>query len=77
MDVPEELLDIEFEYKFDLSALFNYFDFINTSKFAQYIGIDPSLMRHYKVGNTYISATQRKRIEDGIHSIAAELQQIT
>lgn len=74
--IPEELLDVEFEYRFDLSAFFSYFDFINTSKFAQSIGIEPSLMRHYKSGKTYISAAQKKKIEDGIHSVAAELQQI-
>ena len=75
--VPEELLDVEFEYRFDLSAFFSYFDFINTSKFAESIGIEPSLMRHYKSGKTYISANQKKKIEDGIHSIASELHQIT
>lgn len=75
--IPGELLDVEFEYRFDISALFSYFDFINTSKFAQSIGIEPSLMRHYRSGNTYISASQKKKIEDGIHRMAAELQEIT
>ena len=75
--IPGELMDVEFEYRFDISALFNYFDFINISRFAESIGIEPSLMRHYKSGNTYISASQKKKIEDGIHSLAAELQQIT
>lgn len=77
VSVPDELLNIEFDFRFDISAFFNYFNFINTSKFAESIGIEPSLMRHYKSGKTYISDGQRKKIEDGIHSMAAELQQIT
>ena len=74
--VPEELLDLEFEYKYDVSALFSRFDFLNVSKFAQRIGISPSLMRHYKCGGTYISAEQAKRIENGLHSIAMEFLQV-
>ncbi|MBO4455096.1 MAG: hypothetical protein J5759_01465 [Bacteroidales bacterium] len=71
--VPEELLDPEFEYIYDISALFDAFKFLNASKFAESIGISPSLMRHYKSGNTYISAKQAKKIETGLHRIAQEL----
>ena len=74
--IPEELLDLEFEYKYDISALFNRFDFLNVSKFARKIGVSPSLMRHYKCGGTYISAEQAKRIENGLHSIAEEMMQV-
>lgn len=74
--VPEELIDLEFEYKYDISALFNRFDFLNVSKFAQRIGISPSLMRHYKCGGTYISSEQAKKIENGLHSIAREFLQV-
>ena len=70
---PDNLEDICFEYKYDVSALFNAFSFLNTSKFAERIGISPSLMRHYKAGGTYISDTQAKKIEAGLHQIAQEL----
>jgi predicted RNase H-like HicB family nuclease len=70
---PDNLEDISFEYKYDVSALFNAFSFLNTSKFAERIGISPSLMRHYKAGGTYISDTQAKKIEAGLHQIAQEL----
>lgn len=75
--VPEELSGLEFTFKYDVSSLFNEFNFINASKFAQWIGISPGLMRHYKAGDTYISETQAKRIEAGMHKIAERLLQVT
>ena len=75
--VPEYLENIEFEYTYDLSAFFSYFKFINVSKFAEAIGIEPSLMRHYKIGDARISREQAKRIENGIHVLASELQKVT
>ena len=71
--VPDELKDLSFEFKYDISAFFNAFDFLNASKFAERIGISPSLMRHYKSGDTYISSFQAKRIESGLHQIGREL----
>ena len=70
--VPEELKDLSFEYKYDISAMFNVFDFLNASKFAEWIGISPSLMRHYKSGDTYISQKQAKKIESGLHEIGRQ-----
>lgn len=72
-DVPDELVGLEFEFKYDISSLFNEFPFINATKFAQYIGISPSLMRHYKVGDTYISEAQAKKIESGLRQCAEKL----
>ncbi|MBQ7622351.1 MAG: hypothetical protein IJS66_01255 [Bacteroidales bacterium] len=73
MPVPEELQNATFEYTYDISALFDAFRFLNASKFAESIGISPSLMRHYKRGDTYISSAQAKRIEAGLHRLAREL----
>ena len=75
-EIPTELQDLEFTYKYDISALFDAFRFLNASKFAERIGLSPSLMRHYKSGDTYISAEQAKRIEGGLHQIARELLQV-
>lgn len=74
--VPEELKDLEFEYKYDISSVFNEFDFINISKFAKWTGIEPSLLRHYKLGDTYISAAQAKKIEKGLHRAARRMMQV-
>ena len=71
--IPRELQDLSFTYKYDISAFFNAFDFLNASKFAERVGISPSLMRHYKGGNTYISPAQAKKIESGLHQIGKEL----
>ena len=71
--IPKELQDLSFTYKYDISAFFNAFDFLNASKFAERVGISPSLMRHYKGGNTYISPAQAKKIESGLHQIGKEL----
>ena len=72
-EIPGELRNPVFEYTYDISALFDAFKFLNASKFAESIGISPSLMRHYKSGDTYISAKQAKKIEAGLHRIAREL----
>lgn len=76
-DIPTELLHAEFEYKYDISAFFDMFEFLNVSKLAKKIGINPSLMRHYKRGDTYISDAQAGKIESCIHEIARELLSVT
>lgn len=75
--VPDYLKDLKFEYKYDVSALFNAFDFLNISRFAKKVGISPGLMRHYKVGDTYISAKQAKKIQNGLHEIAKEFLSVS
>ena len=60
--LPEELQDVEFEYRFDIASVFNYYDFINVSKFAAYAGVNASLLRQYKSGGTYISDNQALKI---------------
>lgn len=74
---PDALDNIVFEYQYDMSALFDEFSFLNVSKFAERVGISPSLMRHYKAGDTYISSSQAKKIEAGLHQIARELQSVS
>ena len=75
--LPEELRDIEFEYKWDISSLFDYFKWINVSKLAESLGITPSLMRYYKKKGAYISDVQAQKIEDGLHRLADELKTIS
>jgi len=75
--LPEELRGLEFEYKWDIASLFDYFSWINVSKLATAIGITPSLMRYYKKKGAYISDAQARRIEDGLHRVADELKAIS
>ena len=74
--IPDELKSIEFEYKYDIASMFNYYDWINMSKFAHKAGINPSLMRQYSIGNTYISENQKFKIEKTLHSLGKELAAI-
>lgn len=74
--LPDELQDVEFEYKYDIASLFNYYNFINVSKFAKVAGINASLLRQYKSGNQYISENQVLKIEDALHKIANEIAEI-
>lgn len=59
-------------FKFDLSSLFDYYSMLNVSAFARYLGLNETLMRQYKKGNTYISDTQLQKIENGLHRLGAD-----
>ena len=72
-ELPDELKDIEFEYKYDLASFFNYYDWINATRFAKIAGINASLMRQYKAGVAYVSETQTKKIETVLHNLGNEL----
>jgi predicted RNase H-like HicB family nuclease len=72
-ELPTELKNIEFEYKFDIASLFNYYKWINVSKFAKIAGINASLMRQYKGGLQYISEAQLAKIENTLHTLGQEI----
>ena len=74
--LPAELQEIEFEFRYDVASLFDYYKFINVSKFAEKAGINASLMRQYKSGNQYISENQVLKIEVALHQIAHEFADI-
>lgn len=71
--VPEELKDLEFEYKYDIASFFHEFKWINISALAKVLGMNRSLLYQYKKGNTYISHEQMKRIEKGVHELGKRL----
>jgi predicted RNase H-like HicB family nuclease len=75
-EIPDELKDIQFVYKYDIASVFNYYSWINVSRFAREAGINPSLMRQYRTGKTYISENQVKRIESALHRLGNELAAI-
>ena len=55
---------------------FEYYSVLNVSAFARYVGINDTLMRQYKKGDTYISENQLKRIENGIHALGQEFTRL-
>ena len=74
--LPAELQGVEFEFRFDIASLFDFYKFINVSKFAEEAGINSSLMRQYKSGKQYISENQVLKIEAALHKIAREFAEI-
>jgi len=67
------ILTAEPEYKFNLTSLFEYYSMLNVSALACSIGINETLMRQYRKGDTYISGMQLKKIENGLHSFGKSL----
>lgn len=76
-EVPPEDFSEGFVYKYDIASVFNYFDFINVSKFAKRVGINASLLRQYKTRDTYISEAQAQRIQQAFHEVGEELSAIS
>lgn len=71
--VPAELVDLEFDYKYDTASVLEEISaIINMAGLAKETGINAVLLRRYKKGE-YISAMQAKRIEDGIHRIGMRM----
>lgn len=62
-----------FEFLYDLSALFEQFDYLKISSVAKRAGLNPSLVRNYVNGHKFASDNQAKKIEDTIHQLGKEL----
>lgn len=73
-DFPD---DIEVVFRYDIPSFFNFFDFINVSKFAVRAGINESKMRQYKSGLSAASEQTAKKIEQTAREIGLELQSVT
>lgn len=72
--IPEEIDgEIEFEYKYDVPSLFNFFDEINITTFSRKIGLNASLMRQYKNGLAFASHKQVEKIKKGLHELGRQL----
>ena len=65
--------DIDFEYQYDLSSLFEQFKVLNVSEIAAKAGVNKSLLLQYKRGLKHASQKQAKRIEQTIHQLGSEL----
>ena len=64
---------IEVEYRYDIPSFFNFFDFINVSKFAEFAGINESKMRAYKSGVAYPGEKTMAKISRAVKTIGAEI----
>lgn len=68
--------DAEVQFTLDISALFDAFPFLNASAFAEWIGINPSLMRRYKSGLAKPTGKTREIIRNGFRSMADRFQHV-
>ena len=67
---------VDVDYKYDLQSFFNYFNWINISKFAKAAGINESKMRQYKTGQAFASERTKATIEKTIHKMSQELASV-
>lgn len=70
--IPEELIDLEFDYQYDTASALVEFSFINLTALAKEIGINASLMHQYKAGQ-YISPAQAEKIQLGINRMGERM----
>jgi len=61
------------ELQLDVKQFFEYFKSINLSGFAQYTGINRSLLNQYSKGLKRPSEKQSLRILEGIHNLGKDL----
>ena len=71
--LPDDIKEVEVDYRYDLQSFFNYFNWINISKFAQAAGINESKMRQYKTGKAFANERTKNAIEATIHRMSEEL----
>lgn len=61
----KEIPDLEFEFIFDIGAFFSYY-LINVTAFANYAGMNPSLLRQYASGLKSPSKATIGKIQNAI-----------
>lgn len=71
-----EWKDAQMEYRYDLTAFFLAFPFINVSEFAKSIGINPSLMRKYKNGLAAAGEKQKNLIQSKLTEIVQKMERV-
>ncbi len=67
---------VVFDYQYDLTALFEKFNYLKISAIAEKSDLNATLLRQYVTGIKHPSAKQAKKVEDAIHKIGKELSNI-
>lgn len=67
---------LSFVFQYDIASIFNHFGVLDISAMAKRINMNPSLLRQYKTGKALASDKQKKKIENGLHTLGNELLQI-
>lgn len=68
----------EISIRFDTASLINHYQYIFTKRaLSKITGINESLLSQYAIGLKKPRSKQSKKIENGIHELAKELQSIS
>lgn len=70
-----EIEEIQFEY--DLESFFDFYKVINAKALSERIGMNQSLLAQYIKGVKKPSASQTKRILQGVQQIGRELSEVS
>lgn len=75
--LPKGAENVEVTFKYDLQSFFNFFDWVNVSKFAKLAGVNASQMRQYKQGLSFASEKTTQKILDAVKKVGTELASAT
>lgn len=73
----ERLPELAYVYKYDMQPFFEQFPWLNVTKLAEIIGINPSLMRQYAAGITMVGQKQYDKIHKALHRLSIEFAKAT
>lgn len=68
----KEFPDVEFEFRFDIGAFFDYYP-LDVTAVARYIGMNASVLRQYVTSLREPKQAQIDKIRNGIEALAKEL----
>ena len=74
--VVPEWANLDIDFRYSLAAFFIAFPYINATQFAKSIGMNPSLMRKYKMGLASASAKQKQIIQENLNILTDKLQHV-
>lgn len=75
-DQPFVYLENELQFEFDLESFFDFYKVINAKALSERIGMNQSLLSQYINGIKKPSASQTKRILNGVQQIGRELSEV-
>jgi hypothetical protein len=68
--------NVKFDRQYDLTAVFESFEYLNITAIAERADLNPALLRQYASGIKHPSSRQAKKVEQAIHKIGHELSKI-
>ena len=75
--VPRAFEELTVDFRYDISTIFEQFDFLNVSRFAKYAGINESKMRQYTSGVSRPGVKASKKISQAFKQLGQQLLSIS